>query len=134
LAKRGRRDATAAGHWLRSHVGRLDVVVGSPAERVRQTWARIAAELDDPKPARFDERIYGATPTELLDVVHELPDDAGSALLIGHNPDLQELVTLLTGHQFDMKTSSLAVLVWTGRWADASADSAILRNSATPRG
>lgn len=134
LAKRGRRDAPAAGHWLRDHLGRLDAAVCSPAERARQTWALVAAELDDPPPARHDERTYGATPAELLTVVHELPDDAGTALVVGHNPDLQDLVELLTGRQVDMKTSSIAVLAWSGRWTDASAGVALLRHHVTPRG
>ena len=43
LTDRGRRDATAAGRWLRAH--RPDVVVCSTAERARETWAVAAAEL-----------------------------------------------------------------------------------------
>jgi phosphohistidine phosphatase len=31
----------------------------------------------------------------LLDVVRELPEDAASALIMGHNPGLEELVLLL---------------------------------------
>jgi hypothetical protein len=33
-----------------------------------------------------------------------------------------------------MKTSSLAVLAWTGSWADADIDAALLQHRATPRG
>jgi phosphohistidine phosphatase SixA len=60
LAKRGCRDAPAAGRWLRGHIVRLDAVVCSPAERARQTWALVAAELDQPPAATFDDRIYRA--------------------------------------------------------------------------
>ena len=66
LAKRGRRDAPAAGRWLRDHVVRLDAVVCSPAERARQTWALVAAELDQPPAVKFDDRIYRAPPAALL--------------------------------------------------------------------
>jgi phosphohistidine phosphatase SixA len=33
----------------------------------------------------------------LLAVLHDLPDTATTALLIGHNPGTQDLVALLTG-------------------------------------
>ena len=134
LAKRGRRDAPAVGQWLRNHVGRLDEVVCSPAERTRQTWALVAAELDHPPAVKFDDRIYGAPPAALLTVVRELPASADTALLVGHNPGVQNLVALLSGQEPDMKTSSVAVLAWTGSWANADVDAALLRHHATPRG
>ena len=33
-----------------------------------------------------------------------------------------------------MKTSSVAVLVWTGSWVDADMEAALLQQHATPRG
>jgi phosphohistidine phosphatase len=134
LARRGRRDAPAAGRWLRDHVEHLNAVVCSPAERARQTWALVAGELDNPPAAKFDDHIYGAPPGALLTVVRELPDTAGTALLVGHNPGVQELVALLSGREPAMKTSSVAVLTWTGSWVDADVDAALLRHHATPRG
>src|SRR5689334_23158709 len=86
LNERGRRDAPAAGRWLREYIDDLGAVVCSPARRTRETWALVAAELDGPPSPTLDERIYGAPPDDLLAVVRDLPDDAGTALLIGHNP------------------------------------------------
>ena len=134
LTDRGRRDAGAAGRWLRAHVDRLDAVVLSPAERTRQTWALVAPELVDPPEAALDERIYAAMPSELLDVVHDLPDAATSALLIGHNPGMEDLVELLSGQEPGMSTASLAVLSWRGGWVDAGPRAAVLDDHATPRG
>lgn len=132
LAERGRRDAPAVGRWLREHGPRPEAVLCSPAERARQTWALVAAELDDPPNARYEERVYDASPEELLALVQGLPDDVGAAVLVGHNPDLEELVTLLTGEQVTMKTSAVAVLTWPGGWTEAGA--ATLHHHATPRG
>jgi phosphohistidine phosphatase len=134
LNGRGRRDAAAVGRWLRENVGRLDVVVCSPAERARQTWELVAAELADAPDPTFDEDVYGASPSSLLTVVAALPDDAATALLIGHNPAFQDLVELLSGQQREMKTSSLAVLEWSGGWTDGTPGAATLRRHATPRG
>jgi phosphohistidine phosphatase len=134
LTDRGRRDATAAGGWLREHVPALDAVVLSPAERTRETWALVAAELDPPPAAREDDRIYGAPPVVLLDVVDDLPDEAATVLLIGHNPGLQDVVTLLSGEKREMKTASVAVLGWTGEWTVTGGGLATLEQHATPRG
>lgn len=134
LNERGRRDAPAAGQWLREHVGALGVVVCSPAQRTRETWALVAAELDDAPTVVVDERVYAAEPEELLDVVRDLPDTADTALLIGHNPGVVELVELLGGQEREMRTASIAVLSWDGAWADAAADGARLDEHATPRG
>lgn len=132
LAKRGLRDAPAAGRWLRDHLGTPDAVVCSPAERTRQTWALVAAELDDPPSATIDDRIYAAV--GLIAVVRDLPDTAATSLMVGHNPAMEELAELLSGCRLEMKTSSVAVLIWTGRWADATTGVARLLTHVTPRG
>ena len=109
-------------------------MVCSPAQRTRETWALVAAELDGAPDAVFDDRVYAAEPEELLDVVRDLPDTADTALLIGHNPGVVELVELLCGQEREMRTASIAVLSWSGVWADAAADVAQLDEHATPRG
>jgi phosphohistidine phosphatase len=135
LNKRGRRDAPATGRWLRAHVGHVDAVVCSPAARTRETWGLIAAELARAPDPIFDERVYAATAETLLAVVRGIPDDVGSALLLGHNPGVADLVTVLTGAELDMKTSALAVLGLTGSWVDAGPPArATLIAYATPRG
>jgi phosphohistidine phosphatase len=134
LNGRGRRDAGAVGRWLRDHVGDLAAVACSPVTRTRQTWELVSAELADPPTASFDERIYAGMPDELLAVIRDLPDTAPSALLIGHNPGVEELVELLSGEEQGMSTAALAVLTWDGGWTDADEQVAQLREHAAPRG
>ena len=134
LNKRGRRDAPAAGRWLRDRVGAVDVVVCSPAARTRETWGLIAAELDGAPDPVFDERVYAATVETLLTVVRGLPADVGAALLVGHNPGVADLVAVLAGEELEMKTSAIAVLDLTGSWADVAPGRAMLTDHATQRG
>jgi phosphohistidine phosphatase len=133
LAARGRRDAPAAGRWLRKHAGPIDLVVCSTATRARQTWNLASSELDRPPPVRHDERVYGANAAELLRLVQELPDDSHSVLIVGHNPGMADLVSLLTHQDHAMKTSSIAVLTWHGTWAESGPSTARLAEAATPR-
>lgn len=61
-------------------------------------------------------------------VLHEVPAEFGTALLVGHNPGLQEIVLTLAGDGQDdtlprvrtaFPTSAIAVLSWRGaRWQD----------------
>jgi phosphohistidine phosphatase len=134
LNPRGRRDAPAAGRWIREHVGHLDAVICSPAARTRQTWRLVAAELDRPPDAVFDDRIYEAGVGSLRAVVGEFPDDVGTALLVGHNPGVAGLVGALTGEEPEMKTSAIAVVELDGPWSGAEPGRARLVEYATPRG
>ncbi|MEV4940541.1 SixA phosphatase family protein [Streptomyces zaomyceticus] len=97
LGPRGLRDAPAAGRFLAEHGGPPDLVLCSPARRARRTWELAAAELDSPVPAPtvHDPRLYGAGDAELLDVLHGVPDEVATLLLVGHNPGLEDLVLLL---------------------------------------
>jgi phosphohistidine phosphatase len=134
LADRGRRDAPVAGRWLREHVAGIEAVVCSPAARTQQTWELVAAELGGPPSFRLDRRIYDATVHSLLAVVRGLPAEAGTALLIGHDPGLSALVFELSGTEFPMKTSSVALLRGQGDWLDAGPEWARLERVETPRG
>lgn len=131
LAERGRRDAPEIGRWLAEHVGRVDLVLCSPAKRARQTWRLAGAELGKEPPVRHEERIYSG---DLLGVLDELPDEVGTAVLVGHNPMLTELVTVLSGAAHELKTSAVAVLRWEGTWGDVHAQPARLVATALPRG
>jgi phosphohistidine phosphatase len=134
LAKRGQRNAPAAGRWLRDQVGRVDLAVCSPAVRARQTWELAGAELSPAPRLVEDERVYAAPVDTLLSVVQEFPDDAATAVLVGHNPGLQDLVELLSGEVCELKTSALAVLSWPGTWLDAGPRVAALDAHARPHG
>jgi len=134
LSERGRRDAPAVGRWLRAHIAAIDHVVCSPAVRAVQTWDLAAAQLATKPPTHLDERLYGASAASLLAVTQELAQEASTAMLVGHNPGLEDFLTLLTGAVEPLKTSSLAVITTPGCWAATGPHSATLETVAIPRG
>ncbi|MEU7075526.1 histidine phosphatase family protein [Streptomyces narbonensis] len=143
LGPRGLRDAPAAGRHLAEAGVLPDLVLCSPARRARHTWDLAAAELDHPSPVRHDPRLYGADADDLLDVLHGVPDETGTLLLVGHNPGLEDLVLLLAadgvGDALDrvrtkFPTSATAVLTWHGGWSDLRPGGALLTELAIPRG
>jgi phosphohistidine phosphatase len=116
LNGRGRRDATAAGHWLREHLPGLALVFCSPATRARQTWELAAAELSGEPEVRHDEQLYDASIHDLVEVARSAPDDAHTLLVVAHNPGIETFAAYLGGVGEAFKTSSLEVITGTGSW------------------
>jgi phosphohistidine phosphatase len=127
LAGRGRRQAPTAGSWLASNIDSISLALVSPATRAQNTWELVAAELDERPRTQIDNRLYGASGDELLTVVRDLPDDVESAILVGHNPGMEDLASLLTGVTPRMTTSALAVITMPGLWLTAAPNASTLR-------
>ena len=132
LARRGRRQAPDAGRWLAANIDRIDLAVVSPASRARSTWDLVSAGIGVPPRTRIDDRVYAASAQELLTVVRDLSDDVETVVLVGHNPGIEDLVSLLTGEWAPMPTSALAVITVSGSWSTAGHHSAVLRASGRP--
>jgi phosphohistidine phosphatase len=133
MGERGLREAPLAGRWLRDSVPPLDIVICSPALRARQTCSLALAGLGYDPLVRFDDRLYGQSTGTLVEVIGELPPEATTALFVGHNPELSQLVGVLTGTQVELKTSSIAVVTFNSEWASVEPGTGELADLATPR-
>jgi phosphohistidine phosphatase len=133
LAGRGRRDAPRIGEWIRDNGYPPDLVLCSTAQRTRQTWDLVAAELGASPAVSYDPRIYEASTLGLLMLVRELPDDVGTAMIVGHNPGTADLIAGLTGQQLtSFPTAAVAVVRLAGRWDSVAPGEAALRALVTP--
>lgn len=106
LTGKGRRQAERLGQHLAAAGFVPDAVLASPLVRARQT-AEIVADLVG-VPVRLDARLGEMVD---VDVLERILDDAGSPgrpLLVGHDPDLSELVSELVGAPISMRKGSLA--------------------------
>ncbi|MFJ9816572.1 SixA phosphatase family protein [Streptomyces sp. NPDC101151] len=97
LAERGRMDAAVAGRKLADTGITFDLALCSTAVRTRETWKLAVHELAHRPKTIYEERVYEASPGELIAVLNEIPDDAQSVILIGHNPGLHGLAEILAG-------------------------------------
>jgi len=111
LNERGQHAALRMGEYLRRQNVSPDLILCSPAERTRQTAALFlpAAQLNH-VPLRFEARIYNATAGQLLEVMASIDAGTRMALVIGHNPGMEELIQLFTGESRRMPTAALACL------------------------
>jgi phosphohistidine phosphatase len=90
LNDRGRRGAALIGQHIRERGARWDLLLASPAERVKRTLETAALGLEP----HYDQRIYLADVETLLDVLRDA-GEADAVLLAGHNPGLQDLLLAL---------------------------------------
>jgi len=111
LSPIGEAESDAAGVWLKAHHAQPLRVLCSPSQRTRATLERVLTQIGYAD-ARFDERIYDATPGTLFDLLDE-HRDASQLMLVGHNPGIETLVALLaTGQSGDFRGVPPAGLAW----------------------
>ena len=95
LTERGCAAAKTLGAYLARHHSIPDCAVVSTAARTRETWTRLAKAFGHAPPARFEDRLYDASPHAMLEVIKETAAEIGTLLVVGHNPGLQELAAML---------------------------------------
>ena len=95
LNRRGEEAARRIGAYLNRHRLFPESVLCSTATRARDTWALVAAEIPAAPPPDYDQRLYNAAAGSILDVLRQASPGIKSLLLVGHNPGLQDLSTLL---------------------------------------
>src|SRR5262249_13950786 len=83
------------GRYLRRQKLIPEFVLCSAAARARETWELASTQLKSKVALEISERLYLATPQQTLDLVHQLPAKAATALLVGHNPCMQALAVML---------------------------------------
>ncbi|HUP98911.1 MAG TPA: histidine phosphatase family protein [Aeromicrobium sp.] len=132
LNGRGQRQAPESGRWIAANLEPIDRAVVSPAQRARSTWELVAAELADPPPVSVDERVYTFEGRGLLPVVRGFDDSESVVALVGHNPAMEDFVELLTGSLIAMPTSCVAVIGWSGSWAEAGSGGRLLAHGRPP--
>lgn len=129
-------DAAVAGRKLADTGITLDLALCSTAIRTRETWKLAVHELAHRPKTVYEERVYEASPGELIAVLNETPDDAQTVVLIGHNPGVQGLAEILAGSaegdarermsRRGFPAASFAVLSFTGSWKSLEPGAATL--------
>jgi phosphohistidine phosphatase len=135
LNARGRRDAPFIGSWIRENVawpsdGPPTILV-STALRAQLTWGLARNGLGERWQAcawQDDARIYAASARTLRGIIAELPDAVGTAVLVGHNPGLLDVVDGICAESANARealrkfpTSAVAVLLTDQPWTSALA-------------
>lgn len=145
LAPRGRRDAPAAGRWLHKSGYAPDRVLCSTARRARETWQCAEEGLGVHPATVFEDRVYGASIADVLDLARQTSPDVSTLLIVGHDPAMRGLTLDLVGEHPDAAeaealgrvrikypTAAIAVLSFSGDWAELSPGQAHLAKFVVP--
>jgi phosphohistidine phosphatase len=137
LAPRGQRACVVMAEHLRTHAIKPDVVLCSSSRRTRETLDGVAPTGEH----LIEPQLYSATAEEVLDRLRQLPDDVGSAMLIGHNPTVQMLVLRLARRdgadlaavERKFQTGALATVTFECGWNELAPGCARLAEFLTPK-
>lgn len=99
LAKRGLKDAPKMGAFVRKAGYRPDLIISSTAERARQTSKLFSAEADlDEDAIQWNREFYYGSASDYLEASKQCDDEIETVLLVGHNPKMEETVSLICGN------------------------------------
>ena len=140
LNERGRRGAALIGRDIASQGIAWDTVIASPAARVKRTIEASGLALAP----EFEQRAYLADAATLIDLLRHISGDPASALLVGHNPGLHELLFRLVEPEHEnalfaraaekFPTASFALLeLAIDDWAELAPGCGQLTHFARPR-
>jgi phosphohistidine phosphatase len=119
LNKRGREAARLIGANLPQAIDAPDLVLCSTALRTRETAKLALGGFRKAPRFLFEDGIYLASASKLLQRLRELEESTGSVMVIGHNPGLHDAaefliaagdVTLREGLREKFPTGALAVI------------------------
>jgi len=139
LAPRGQRACKVMAEYLRTNAIEPELVLCSSSRRTRETLAGIAPTGKHV----IESELYSASPGDLVDRLHRVPDKVGSVMLIGHNPSMQMLALRLARRDGDaavrealarkFPTGALATLTFECGWSELGPGSARLQAFLTPK-
>lgn len=119
LAKRGRTDAPRMGRLIAREGLVPERILCSTALRARDTAERVARESGFEGEIHHDPRLYLADPAGFVEALREIPEPTRIAMVVGHNPGLEDLLSALTGGQEHLATAAIArIRLPLVRWAD----------------
>ncbi|HEY0216224.1 MAG TPA: histidine phosphatase family protein [Cellulomonas sp.] len=143
LALAGRRQASGVGASLHEAGLVPDLVLVSSAVRTRQTWDLVRAGLGlSPEVARISDDVYDAGVRSLLELLHDVPAEVRTLLVVGHEPTVSQTAAALAGPGSDeasvtrvrvgVPTATYSVLDVPGGWAALQPDAARLQRVVAP--
>ena len=128
LTDRGRAQARSLGPAVAALGVENLVVYVSTALRAVQTWEEIAPALGPGVDVRRTDDLYTFDVDDVLQMLRTIDEDVTSAMVVGHNPALSYLTSMISGDELPndpevakngaLRTCRGAVLEYDGLWCD----------------
>jgi len=123
INKRGEKDAPHMGKYLREKELVPQIILASPAKRVKQTIDGMLEKMSFKGKVEYIDSLYLAEPIAYLNTLQTISDKYERVLIVGHNPGLEGLLQILSGQVESLPTASVAHMVLPiEHWADMKED------------
>jgi phosphohistidine phosphatase len=139
LNSRGRNDAPLVGNFMYDLIGTPDQILCSEAVRARETAKLVAESLNYKRNIIIEPQLYDSYPAVYLKVISKIADDIKTLLIVGHNPIIEQLISILSANRpndmsVHVSTSGVACFTVDNRsWSDIETGSWDLKWLVTPK-
>lgn len=130
LNKRGRNDAPRMAKLLHDLKIVPDAIIASPANRAATTARIFAKTMGFPlNEIQYIDQIYEASVHTLYDILHEIEENYGKVMIVGHNPGMTFLANSLSNHSIaNLPTCGIfAIDIPNSPWNEISEDSGTMK-------
>ncbi len=108
LNDRGNATAPRIGTMLRDLGIIPDIMLTSTANRAHSTAVLVAEACGYEADIDVRADLYHGSPMDYLRCLSQVSDEHGCAMIVGHNPCLEDLIFMLTGQVEEMPTAAIA--------------------------
>lgn len=136
LAPRGKKDAPRMGQFVRNIEFLPDVIISSTAKRAAQTTELFAEAAGiDENIIQWNRDLYYGSAKHYLQAIQSLEKECQTAMLVGHNPKIEESIRSLCGNgSLQMPTGALACLQQPAiKWSQLQEGLASVKWMVTPK-
>ena len=129
------------GQWLQEQQFAPSLILSSPAQRAKQTALAVADAMGlAVDRIQLNKDLYLADRPTLLHILHSVPEQMESVLLVAHNPGLDDLVEWLAPEPPPlsesgklMTTAAIAIFSVPEPWSKLHRNTASLRQLQRPK-
>jgi len=110
LKKRGEEASEEIGKLLKKHKLLPDLILTSPAKRAKSTAEIAAKEAGISKHVEVVDGLYMAEVKDIFKALAEMEGSHKVVMVVGHNPGLEAVLQVFSGHVDSLPTGALACL------------------------
>lgn len=110
LNKRGRHDAPNIGELIKQENILPEIILSSTARRARDTVRALVETSGFDGEIQYIPDLYQANVADIFTILGELEDRISTVMLVGHNPELEELLRTITDSDVHLSTAALAMV------------------------
>ncbi len=133
LNARGNRDGPVMAEKIKAITGKIDGLFSSSSQRTRETSAHLMKHLEFDQVSYLD-KLYHASYQDMIEVIHEVPQDMDTAMIVGHNPGSTDLYNYFASSYLDnLPTCGVFLLEIDGNWQDADQQHTVVKHLMYPK-